>query len=124
MDVNPFNSGESLAVARLVWILIFSDDGITRKESDQFQQTLKFLGLTDDDMEENLQKPEEESFEIVRNMPSKKRIECGKLLRLAFSSSLEKDINKLEMSKLNDILMRAELFRPDKNNRKRDIESF
>lgn len=120
MENSIFDYEESLAVARLIWILIFSDFEITRNESDFFQQTLIEFGLTQKEMETYLQSPEDECYETVRLMSSKKRSECGRLLRLAFNT--DKNIDRKELSKLNDILIKAELFRPDKNSKKDDVE--
>jgi len=118
MEVNLFSYEESLAVVRLIWILIFSNNEITRNESDYFQQTLKAFDLTQKEIETYLQLPEEETYEVIRNMSSKKRSECGRLLRLAYNT--DKSIDRKELSTLNVILMKAELFRPDKDSKKND----
>ncbi|MDP4278277.1 MAG: hypothetical protein Q8914_11700 [Bacteroidota bacterium] len=120
MENNPFDFDESLAVARLIWILIDSDNNITNNESAYFRQSLEWLNITQKEIEDYLQLPEEEAFEVVRNMPSKKRSECATLLRLAFNSDFNMD--RVELSKLNELLTRAELFRPDKNSPDRDAE--
>lgn len=120
MENSIFNFDESLAVARLIWLLIFADSEITRNESDYFQQILNDFGLTQKEMETYLQSPEDECYETVRLMSSKKRSECGRLLRLAFNT--DKNIDRTELSKLNDILTKAELFRPDKKSKNDDVE--
>lgn len=120
MENKIFSYDESLAVARLIWILIFSDFEITRNESDFFQQTLNDLDLTQKEIETYLKLPEEESFEIIRNMPSKKRSECARLLRMAYNT--DESIDRIELSKLNDILTKAQLFRSDEKSGKDGLE--
>lgn len=118
--MNLFSHKESLAVARLVWILLFSNNEITREESDYFKQILKDFGLTQEEIEAYLQKPEDETYEVIRNMPSKKRSECVRLFRIAVNT--DNNVDRKELSKLNDILVKAELFRPDKNSKRDDNE--
>jgi hypothetical protein len=118
MEIESFSYEESLAVVRLIWILIFSNNEITRNESDYFQKSLSDFGLTMKEIETYLQLPEEETYEVIRNMSSKKRSECGRLLRLAYNT--DKSIDRKELSTLNEIINKAELFRPDKNSRKND----
>jgi hypothetical protein len=118
MEIESFSYEESLAVVRLIWILIFSNNEITRNESDYFQKSLSDFGLTMKEIETYLQLPEEETYEVIRNMSSKKRSECGRLLRLAYNT--DKSIDRKELSTLNEIINKAELFRPDKDSRKND----
>jgi len=118
MEKSPFDFEESLAVARLIWMLIYSDQQITHNESDYFQQSLDYLNLTYNEFDDYLQLPEEEPFSIVRGLSSKKRSLCAMLLRLAYNS--DQNVDRIELSKLNDILIRAELFRSDNNKRKQD----
>jgi uncharacterized tellurite resistance protein B-like protein len=113
MEIVKFDFEESLAVVRLVWMLIFSNSEITRTESDYFQQTLKDLNVTQKEIEKYIEVPEEDTYELIRNMSYEKRMECVRLLRLAFSADKERNIK--EMSKLNDMIVRAELFRSDIN---------
>jgi uncharacterized tellurite resistance protein B-like protein len=118
MEMTLFSFEESLAVARLIWILIYSDHEITRNESDFFNQSLDSLNVSQKELDDYMRIPEEEAYELVRNMPFKKRSECARLLRLAFDS--DHNIDRIEMKKLNDILTRAELFRSEKKYRKHD----
>lgn len=106
-----FDAIESLAVARLVRILIVSDGVVNRKESDFFEKMLQAMNVSTDILESSLSEPVEQTYEIIRNMTGVKRRECGRLLRLAISSDNVVDLS--ELSRLNDILENAALFRPD-----------
>jgi len=122
MDYNLFDESESLAVARLVWMLIFSDEVVDRRESDFFDQLLKNLKLTSETFETSLSQPEEWAYEVIRSMPAVKRRECGKVLRLAVGSNNKVDLSAL--SRLNEILENAAIFRPDKKTVKKSEEGF
>lgn len=113
MKIVKFDFEESLAVLRLIWILIFSNSEITRRESDFFQQTLKDLNVAQKEIEKYIEIPEEDTYELIRNMSYEKRMECVRLLRLAFG--VDKGRNIKEMSKLNDLIVRADLFHSDIN---------
>ena len=111
MNNTPFNAIESLAVARLVRMLIVSDGNVNRKESDFFEKMLQSMDITQESLESSLTAPIEETYENVRKMPLVKRRECGRLLRLAITS--DNVIELSELSRLNDILEKASLFRSD-----------
>lgn len=121
MYTNPFTKEESLAIVRLIWILIFSDNTITRNESDYFQQTLDNLEISEEDFNDYVKSPDEDSYEVVRNMSSKKKTEFGKILRCACDGD---NINKAKLSKLNDILVKVDLFGSDRSFRKRDDDTL
>lgn len=115
-----FNPGEALAVARLIWLLIFSNNEVSGEESAFFTKTLNDLNINRKEMEEYMDLPLEVSYEKVKNMNSKKRSECVRLLRLAVNT--DNNIDRKELGILNEILIKAELFRSDKKNKKGDDE--
>lgn len=122
MNKYPFDPLESLAVAKLIWVLLFSDESIDRQESDFFEQVLHNFDLSSEDFETFLSEPVEHSYEIVKSMSAEKRRQCVKLLRMAVDS--DKIVKLSELSRLNEILERTELFRPDKKNTKKTDEGF
>jgi hypothetical protein len=122
MDILPFNTLESLAVARLVWDLIFSDNKLDRRESDFFEQMLQSMNLTSEKFESSLSDPIDHSYEVVRKMPVVKRRECGRLLRLVVDA--DHNVALSELSRLNEIIEQASIFRPDKQDAQKGNESF
>lgn len=122
MDKYPFELFESLAVARLIGILIFSDGEVDRQESDFFEQMLQSLNISSEDYEYSLSEPIDHSYEIVKSMSAKKRQLCVKLFRQTVNS--DKVIELSELSRLNEILEKTEIFRPDKENLKKTEEGF
>jgi len=118
MAENPFTTDESLAVARLIWALINSDQKITHNESDYFMQALTFLELKPAEFEAYLQLPEEMAYKTAKKMSASKRSQCATLLRLAYDS--DQNVDRVELRKLNDILINASLFKFDGKNRKQD----
>ena len=122
MDKYTFNSPESMAVARLVWVLIFSDGGIDRRESDFFEQVLQSLNMSSKSFEDSLSDPIEHVYEVVKAMSAKKRRDCVKLFNQAVSSD---DVVVLsELSSLNEILEKTEIFRPDNKDIKKSEGGF
>ncbi|HKL93406.1 MAG TPA: hypothetical protein VJ871_09045 [Bacteroidales bacterium] len=120
MDQSPFTYEESLAVARLIWIVLFSNEEITRNESDFFQQTLQYLQLSQSDLEDQLTFPDEDAYATIRGMKASKRSECARLLRMAVNS--DGSVDRRELATLNEVLMRAELFRPDQTKSDHRLE--
>lgn len=122
MDKYTFNPPESMAVARLVWVLIFSDGGIDRRESDFFEQVLQSLNVSSKSFEDSLSDPIEHIYEVVKAMSAKKRRDCVKLFNQAVSSD---DVVVLsELSSLNEILEKTEIFRPDNKDIKKSEGGF
>lgn len=117
MDKYTFDFFESMAVARLVWILIFSDGGIDRRESDFFEQMLQSMNISSESFESSLSDPIEHVYDVVKAMSVEKRSECAKLLNLAVGS--DKVVGLSELSRLNEILEKTEIFRPDKKHMKK-----
>jgi uncharacterized tellurite resistance protein B-like protein len=122
MIENEYTPEESLAIARLIWILINRNGAVNRKEADYFAKTLQSLKVTRADFDQVLNTTEEEAFALVRRMPALKRHECGKLLRLAVTS--DGIVELAELSKLNDILEEAAIFRPDRKSQKKSEGGF
>jgi hypothetical protein len=122
MNDYTFDVSESLAVARLVCRVIFSDDGVDRQESDFFDNVLQKLALTSSDFESSLSEPIEHSYDVVKNMSADKRRQCVRLLRLTVNSDNVVELS--ELSRLNEILEKTEIFRPDKKNVKQSEEGF
>jgi len=114
MDLYPFNPSESMAVARLVWVLIFSDGKVDPRESAFFEQMLESMNITSADFDASLSTPIESVYELVKEMPALKRRECASLLRVAIS--LDEVVVLSEVSRLNDILEKTAIFRPDRKN--------
>jgi len=108
---NSYSTEESSAIARLIWVLIFSDEIVDPHEVLFFDQALKMLGITQESFKESLSVPMESVYEVIRRMPARKRRECGTLLRLTVTSDGLVDL--AELSKLNSILEKAAVFRPD-----------
>lgn len=115
MEKSPFLPDEALAVAYLIWSLISSDQQLSTNESYYFQQSLQYLGVTPVMFEQQLSLPEEDSYAIVLGMSAHKRSLCATLLRLAYQS--DELVDRVELRKLNEILIRAELFRSDGKKR-------
>lgn len=122
MDKYTFNFSESMAVARLVWILIFSDGGIDRRESDFFEQMLQSMDISSELFESSLSEPVEHAYDVVKAMPTEKRRECAKLLNMAVGS--DKVVVLSELSRLNDILEKTEIFRQDEKHSKKSEGGF
>lgn len=122
MIENEYTREESLAIARLIWILINRNGAVNRKEADYFTKTLQTLKVTRADFDQVLNTSEEDAFVLVRRMPALKRHECGKLLRLAVTS--DGIVELAELSKLNDILEEAAIFRPDRKTQKKSEGGF
>lgn len=120
IDVNPYTTEESLAVARLIWALLCSDQQISLNESNYFQQSLEYLGLTKPAFDRYLIVDEEKAYETVKAMSSTKRSHCATLLRLAYQS--DQTVNSISLSTLNSMLTKAELFRSDTFKPKRHDE--
>jgi len=113
---------ESLAIARLIWLLINRNDDVNRKEADYLAKTLKLLKIARVDFDQSLSTPVDEAYSLVRCMPTLKRHECGKLLRLAVTS--DGVIELAELSMLNDILEESAIFRPDRKSQKKSEGGF
>jgi len=122
MIENDYTPEESIAISRLIWLLINRNDGVNRKEADYFAKNLQLLKLSHMDFDQSLSAPLDEAYAIVRRMPTLKRHECGKLLRLAVTS--DGVIELAELSMLNDILEEAAIFRPDRKSQKKSEGGF
>lgn len=122
MIENEYTPEESIAIARLIWVLINRNGAVNRKEADYFAKTLHLLKISKPDFDKSLNNPLDDVFALVRRMPSLKRHECGKLLRLAVTS--DGVVELAELSKLNDILEEAEIFRPDRKAQKKSEGGF
>jgi len=117
MIENEYTPEESIAISRLIWVLINRNDGVNRKEADYLAKTLQLLKVARTDFDQSLSAPVEEAYALVRHMPTLKRHECAKLLRLAVTS--DGKIELAELSMLNDILEEAAIFRPDRKSQKK-----
>jgi uncharacterized tellurite resistance protein B-like protein len=122
MIENDYTPEESIAIARLVWVLINRNGAVNRKEADYFAKILQLLKITRVEFDQNLTISADEAFAVVRHMPTLKRHECGKLLRLAVTS--DGVIELAELSMLNDILEEAAIFRPDRKSQKKSEGGF
>lgn len=122
MIENEYTPEESLAIARLIWILINRNSAVNRKEADYFAKTLQQLKISRSEFDQNLSTSEDTAYVVVRHMPSPKRHECGKLLSLAVTS--DGKVELAELSKLNDILEEAAIFRPDRKAQKKSEGGF
>jgi len=122
MIENDYAPEESLAIARLIWVLINRNGSVNRKEADYLAKTLQLLKITRVDFDQSLITPVDEAYTLVRRMPTLKRHECGKLLRLAVTS--DGVIELTELSMLNDILEEAAIFRPDRKSQKKAEGGF
>ncbi len=122
IDVNPYTADEALAVARLIWTLINADHQLSVNESQYFQQSLGYLGVSAVAFDAYLNEEEEKAYEIVRRMASSKRSHCATLLRLAYQS--DQLVNRIALKTLNDMLTKAELFRSDTLHPKRHDEGL
>lgn len=119
---NDFTTEESLAVVRLIWLLLFSDDAVDPNEADYFDKTLQDLKVSPQEFQASLSLPLASAYETIRQMPSGKRRECGTLLRLAVTS--DGVVELTELSRLNDILEEAAVFRPDRRSSKKSEGGF
>ncbi len=119
---NEYTPEESLAIARLIWVLINRNGAVNRKEADYFSKTLHLLKISRAEFDQYLAVTVDEAYALVRRMPSPKRHECGKLLRLAVTS--DGVIELAELSMLNDILEEAAIFRPDRKAQKKSEGGF
>ena len=122
MIENEYTPEESLAIARLIWVLINRNGSVNRKEADYLAKTLQLLKITRADFDQSLTTPVDEAYTLVRCMPTLKRHECGKLLRLAVTSDGIVELSELSM--LNDILEEAAIFRPDRKSQKKAEGGF
>ena len=122
MIENEYTPDESLAISRLIWILINRNNMLNPKESLYFDKTIQLLKITRQDFDKSLDLPLEQTYSVVQLMSSLKRHECGKLLRLAVTS--DGVIELAELSMLNDILEEAAIFRPDKKSQKKSEGGF
>lgn len=122
MIENEYTPGESLAIARLIWVLINRNDAVNKKEADYFAKALQLLKIGKAEFDKNLAEPLDEAYSVVRAMPALKRHECGKLLRLAVTS--DGVVELAELSKLNEILEEAAIFRPDRKSRRKSEGGF
>jgi len=122
MIENEYTPEESNAIARLIWVLINRNGAVNKKEAVYFASTLQLFKITRTDFDKCLSEPVEDSYAIVRTMPSLKRHECGKLLRLAVTS--DGVVELAELSMLNDILEEAAIFRPDRKSQKKSEGGF
>lgn len=122
MIENDYTPEESIAIARLIWLLINRNDGVNRKEADYLAKTLQLFKIPRTDFDQSLTTPVEEAYNLVRHMSTLKRHECGKLLRLAVTS--DGKIELAELSMLNDILEEAAIFRPDRKSQKKSEGGF
>jgi uncharacterized tellurite resistance protein B-like protein len=119
---NEYTPEESLAVSRLIWELINRNSAINRKEADYFAKTLRLMKIARPEFDLYLATPLEETYALIRKMPSAKRYECAKLLRLAVTS--DGIVELAELSVLNDILEEAAIFRPDRKSQKKSEGGF
>ena len=122
MIENEYTPEESIAIARLIWVLINRNGAVNRKEADYFAKILQQLKTSRADFDQSLSQSMEETFGLVRRMPTLKRHECGKLLRLAVTS--DGVVELAELSMLNDILEEAAIFRPDRKSQKKSEGGF
>lgn len=122
MIENDYTPEESLAIARLIWLLINRSGDVNRKEADYLAKTLQLLHVARPDFDQSLSTPVDEAYALIRRMPTLKRHECGKLLRLAVTS--DGVIELAELSMLNDILEEAAIFRPDRKSQKKSEGGF
>jgi uncharacterized tellurite resistance protein B-like protein len=122
MIENEYTPEESLAIARLIWLLINRNGAVNRKEADYFAKTLQLLKITRAEFDQSLSLSSDEAYALVRHMPTLKRHECGKLLRLAVTS--DGVVELAELSMLNDILEEAAIFRPDRKSQKKSEGGF
>lgn len=122
MIENDYAPEESLAIARLIWVLINRNRALNRKEADYLAKTLQLLKITRADFDQSLTTPVDKAYALVGRMPTLKRHECGKLLRLAVTS--DGVIELAELSMLNDILEEAAIFRPDPKSQKKAEGGF
>jgi uncharacterized tellurite resistance protein B-like protein len=122
MIENEYIPEESIAIVRLIWVLINRNGAVNRKEADYFSKTLQLFKISRTDFDQSLSTPIAEAYAIVRRMPTLKRHECGKLLRLAVTS--DGIIELAELSMLNDILEEAAIFRPDRKSQKKSEGGF
>lgn len=122
MNTISFDIYESLAVARLVYSLLISDNSVGHQESVFFEQLLQNLNLKRTEFELNLSEPLEKTYDLVKKMPSAKRRECGRFLRMAVNADHIVELS--ELSRLNEILDKASILRPDKKTNKKSDESF
>lgn len=122
MIENEYTPEESIAIARLIWLLINRNDGVNRKEADYLAKILQLLKIPRTDFDQSLTTPVEEAYALVRRMNTLKRHECGKLLRLAVTSDGKIELSELSM--LNDILEEAAIFRPDRKSQKKSEGGF
>lgn len=122
MIENEYTPEESIAIARLIWVLINRNGDVNRKEADYLAKTLQLLKITRADFDQSLSTSVDEAYTLVRRMPTLKRHECGKLLRLAVTSDGIVELSELSM--LNDILEEAAIFRPDRKSQKKAEGGF
>ena len=122
MIENEYTPEESNAIARLIWVLINRNGAVNKKEADYFANTLQLFDISRTDFDQSLSEPLEEVYAVIRRMPSLKRHECGKLLRLAVTS--DGVVELAELSMLNDILEEAAIFRPDRKTQKKSEGGF
>jgi uncharacterized tellurite resistance protein B-like protein len=115
-----YDTNEALSICRLVWSLIVSDDSIKASEIDYFNELLQHFKLSEEAFNEVASDSFEYALEHIRKMPSKKRLECGTLLRLAVTS--DGSVDKPELAQLNAILEKAAIFRLDPSGSKRQSE--
>ncbi|MCX6307631.1 MAG: hypothetical protein NTY32_01970 [Bacteroidia bacterium] len=119
---NDYTLEESNAIARLIWFLINRNGAVNRKEADFFAKTLQLFKISRMDFDQSLSTSIDEAYNLVRHMPTQKRHECGKLLRLAVTS--DGVIELAELSLLNNILEEAAIFRPDSKSQKKSEGGF
>jgi uncharacterized tellurite resistance protein B-like protein len=122
MIENEYTPEESNAIARLIWVLINRNGAVNRKESDYFSKILQLFKISRTDFDQKLTTPVDIAYDTVRHMPTIKRHECGKLLRLAVTSDGVIELSELSM--LNDILEEAAIFRPDRKLQKKSEGGF
>lgn len=122
MIENEYTPVESMAIARLIWVLINRNGAVNRKEADYFAKTLQLLKISKYDFDKALSEALDDVYSVVRAMPTLKRHECGKLLRLAVTS--DGIVELAELSKLNEILEEAAIFRPDRRSQKKSEGGF
>ena len=122
MIENEYTPEESNAIVRLIWVLINRNGDVNSKDADYLAKTLQLLKITRADFDQSLSTQVDEAYTLVRRMPTLKRHECGKLLRLAVTS--DGVIELAELSMLNDILEEAAIFRPDRKSQKKAEGGF
>jgi uncharacterized tellurite resistance protein B-like protein len=111
---HTYSAEESLSIVQLVWMLLFSDREVDSREVHYFERLSSLLEVDREALSQGVSAEAlDKAFSVVRKMPMDKRRECGTLLRLAVTSDGVVELS--ELSRLNDILERAAVFRLDRS---------